>query len=119
MPPRRTSAKPRGVGSRPATAHTRPGTPRRCAADGPGRSSPRLRGRLASPLEFAIASSNRFNELAGLPGSRNAAHAVAFFVECDEPADYKSFRLGLFGLDKLHDADRTVAYLEEALDTVL
>ena len=39
--------------------------------------------------------------------------------KCDEPADYKSFRLGLFGLDKLHDADRTVAYLEEALDTVL
>ncbi len=40
-------------------------------------------------------------------------------LQCDEPADYKSFRLGLFGLDKLHDADRTVAYLEEALDTVL
>jgi len=41
--------------------------------------------------------------------------------QCDEPADYKSFRfrLGLFGLDKLHDADRTAAYLEEALDTVL
>ena len=46
-----------------------------------------------------------------------------FSSQCDEPADYKSFRfrfrLGLFGLDKLHDADRTVAYLEEALDTVL
>jgi aspartate aminotransferase-like enzyme len=40
-------------------------------------------------------------------------------LQCDEPADYKSFRLGLFGLDKLHDVDRTVAYLEEALDTVL
>jgi len=40
-------------------------------------------------------------------------------LQCDEPADYKSFRLGLFGLDKLHDVDRTVACLEEALDTVL
>ena len=40
-------------------------------------------------------------------------------LQCDEPADYKSFRLGLFGLDKLHDVDRTVAYLEEALDKVL
>ena len=40
-------------------------------------------------------------------------------LQCDEPAEYKSFRLGLFGLDKLHDVDRTVAYLEEALDKVL
>ena len=40
-------------------------------------------------------------------------------LQCDEPADYKSFRLGLFGLDKLHDVDRTVAYLEKALDKVL
>jgi aspartate aminotransferase-like enzyme len=40
-------------------------------------------------------------------------------LQCDEPADYKSFRLGLFGLDKLHDVDRTVAYLEEALDKAL
>jgi len=35
---------------------------------------------------------------------------------CDEGEDYRSFRIGLFGLDKLHHVDRTVAYLEEALD---
>jgi len=40
-------------------------------------------------------------------------------LQCDEPADYKSFRLGLFGLDKLHHVERTVAYLAEALDKVL
>jgi aspartate aminotransferase-like enzyme len=40
-------------------------------------------------------------------------------LQCDEPADYKTFRLGLFGLDKLHDVERTVAYLAEALDRVL
>ncbi len=34
----------------------------------------------------------------------------------DEPADYSSFRLGLFGLDKLMNIDRTVATLETALD---
>lgn len=34
----------------------------------------------------------------------------------DEPADYKSFRIGLFGLDKLSDVDRTVANLKDALD---
>ena len=40
-------------------------------------------------------------------------------LECDEPADYKTFRLGLFGLDKLHNVERTVTYLETALDRVL
>ena len=34
---------------------------------------------------------------------------------CDEPDDYMSFRLGLFGLDKLGDIDRTVATLDNAL----
>jgi aspartate aminotransferase-like enzyme len=37
---------------------------------------------------------------------------------CDEGADYKSFRLGLFGLDKLYDVDASVARLEAALDQV-
>ncbi len=36
-------------------------------------------------------------------------------LQCDEPADFSTFRLGLFGLDKLHDVDRTVARLDEAL----
>lgn len=36
-------------------------------------------------------------------------------LQCDEPADYRSFRVGLFGLDKLKDVDRTVASLEHAL----
>lgn len=35
---------------------------------------------------------------------------------CDEGEEFKSFRLGLFGLDKLHHVDRTVAYLADALD---
>jgi aspartate aminotransferase-like enzyme len=36
-------------------------------------------------------------------------------LQCDEAADFRSFRLGLFGLDKLHNASRTVKSLEEAL----
>ena len=40
-------------------------------------------------------------------------------LQCDEPADFKTFRVGLFGLDKLHNVERTVAYLAEALDEVL
>jgi aspartate aminotransferase-like enzyme len=37
---------------------------------------------------------------------------------CDEGPDYKSFRLGLFGLDKLYDVPASVARLEKALDQV-
>jgi len=37
---------------------------------------------------------------------------------CDEGADYRSFRIGLFGLDKLNDVDRTVATLARALDAI-
>jgi aspartate aminotransferase-like enzyme len=37
-------------------------------------------------------------------------------LQCDEGPDFRTFRLGLFGLDKLHDLGRTVAYLERALD---
>ena len=34
---------------------------------------------------------------------------------CDEPADFKTFRVGLFGLDKLGDVDAAVGRLEKAL----
>ncbi len=37
---------------------------------------------------------------------------------CDEPEDFRSFRLGLFGLDKLHNVDRSVASLEAAFDKI-
>ena len=38
---------------------------------------------------------------------------------CDEPADFKTFRIGLFGLDKLQHVDRTVANLGAALGHIL
>jgi aspartate aminotransferase-like enzyme len=37
-------------------------------------------------------------------------------LQCDEGADYRSFRVGLFGLDKLMNVDRTVDNLKQALD---
>jgi len=40
-------------------------------------------------------------------------------LQCDEPDDFQTFRLGLFGLDKLQNIDQTVAALEEALHKVL
>ena len=39
-------------------------------------------------------------------------------LQCDEPADYRSFRIGLFGLEKLHDIERTAANFAKALDAV-
>ena len=39
-------------------------------------------------------------------------------LQCDEPADFSTFRVGLFGLEKLHNADRAVAQLEAALDAI-
>jgi len=39
-------------------------------------------------------------------------------LQCDEPADFSTFRVGLFGLEKLHNADRTVAHLAAALDAL-
>lgn len=37
-------------------------------------------------------------------------------LQCGEPADFKTFRIGLFGLDKLHNIERTVANLAKAFD---
>ncbi len=39
-------------------------------------------------------------------------------LQCDEPADFRTFRLGLFGLDKLRNVDRTVQTLEMALSAL-
>ncbi len=39
-------------------------------------------------------------------------------LQCDEGSDFKTFRLGLFGLDKWHNVDRTVKQLADALDRI-
>ena len=39
-------------------------------------------------------------------------------LQCDEGADFMSFRVGLFGLEKWHQADRTVGQLAAALDRI-
>lgn len=40
-------------------------------------------------------------------------------LQCDEPEDFQTFRIGLFGLDKLQNVHRTVEEFEEALSKVL
>ena len=56
-------------------------------------------------------------------GSKFAANGVQIAagvpLECGEGPDYKSFRIGLFGLDKLHNCDRTVANFATALDKIV
>jgi aspartate aminotransferase-like enzyme len=39
-------------------------------------------------------------------------------LQCDERADFRTFRLGLFGLEKLLNVDRTVADLRNAFDRI-
>ncbi len=39
-------------------------------------------------------------------------------LQCDEGADFKSFRIGLFGLEKLGQTERSVAPLEHALQAI-
>ena len=40
-------------------------------------------------------------------------------LRCDEPETFQTFRLGLFGLDKLHNVGRTVEFLNRGLNEIL
>ncbi len=40
-------------------------------------------------------------------------------LQCDEGSDFMTFRVGLFGLEKLLHVDRTVSLLEGALDQIM
>ncbi len=65
-----------------------------------------------------------YTEDAGLHSSKAFAAlglqtAAGVPLQCDEPADFKTFRIGLFGLDKLADVAGTVARLEAALDQLV
>jgi aspartate aminotransferase-like enzyme len=55
-------------------------------------------------------------------GSKFAAQgmqiAAGVPLQCDEPEGFRTFRLGLFGLDKLHNVDRTVDRLKTVLDRI-
>ena len=39
-------------------------------------------------------------------------------LQCDEPADFCTFRIGLFGLEKWHQVERTLSHLRSALEVV-
>jgi alanine-glyoxylate transaminase / serine-glyoxylate transaminase / serine-pyruvate transaminase len=39
-------------------------------------------------------------------------------LQCGEGPDFRTFRMGLFGLDKWHDVDRTVGHVAAALEKV-
>ncbi|MET0281413.1 MAG: aminotransferase class V-fold PLP-dependent enzyme [Steroidobacteraceae bacterium] len=39
-------------------------------------------------------------------------------LQCGEGADFRTFRIGLFGLDKWHNVDRSVGHLAAALDQI-
>src|SRR5262249_15723534 len=45
--------------------------------------------------------------------------AAGVLLQCDEGPEFRSFRIGLFGLDKLGNVDRTVENFERAFAAVL
>ncbi|MGY8821112.1 MAG: aminotransferase class V-fold PLP-dependent enzyme [Pseudomonadales bacterium] len=55
-------------------------------------------------------------------GSKFAAQglqiAAGVPLQCDEPADFQTFRMGLFGLEKLKNVDRTIDILQGALEQI-
>ncbi len=51
--------------------------------------------------------------------ARGLQIAAGVPLQCDEPEGFRTFRLGLFGLDKLYDVDGTIARLKEVMDEVL
>ncbi|NYT61332.1 alanine--glyoxylate aminotransferase family protein [Alcaligenaceae bacterium] len=69
-------------------------------------------GVVVSYTDDADIQSTRKFALAGL----QAAAGVP--LQCDESDDFKTFRIGLFGLDKLHNITRTVGRLEKALGEI-
>ena len=62
-------------------------------------------------MGFTFAQMHRTRELV-------AILAAGVPLRCDEADDFSTFRIGLFGLDKLANTDRTVDALERALDTI-
>ena len=48
------------------------------------------------------------------PGTHRGSAGVPFMI--GEPSDTKTFRIGLFGLDKLKDPEKTASILRGALD---
>ena len=51
--------------------------------------------------------------------SKGMQIAAGVPLACDEPEEFKTFRLGLFGLDKLYNVDGTFKRLTTVLDQVL
>ena len=64
----------------------------------------------------ALLAENGFRSVAAAEFA--APGVVVSYTDDDEPASYKSFRIGLFGLDKLNDVDRAVDNLKQALAAI-
>jgi len=56
-------------------------------------------------------------------GKKFSAHglqiAAGVPLQCDEPDDFQTFRLGLFGLDKLHNVERSIESLRSVLTQIV
>jgi aspartate aminotransferase-like enzyme len=66
-----------------------------------------------------VVSYTQYADIVARFAKAGAQVAAAVPLMCDEPADYRAFRIGLFGLDKLGDVDAAVARFEKALTQAL
>jgi aspartate aminotransferase-like enzyme len=75
-------------------------------------------GSVAAPgfeAPCVVVSYTQLADIVARFGKAGAQVAAGVPLQCGEPADYRAFRIGLFGLDKLGDVDGTVARLTKAL----
>ena len=97
--------------ARGAAGTGRQGARAACEARDPERRRARIRG------------AGRGGELHRRPDIHNGSKFIAqglqtaagVPLQCDEPADFRTFRIGLFGLDKLGNVNKAVQNLERAL----
>ena len=69
---------------------------------------------------IVVAYADRLDIHNGQAFSKNGVQVAAGVpLKCNEPADFSTFRLGLIGIDKLLDIERTTRLLAEVLNKVI
>ena len=71
-----------------------------------------------TPFINRAITSDRTNYVGAASEGEAVAIAAGVPLECGEGKDFKTFRLGLFGLDKLQNADRTISKFKDVLDKI-
>ena len=74
---------------------------------------------LAKQWHPTLNNNYRINGISMTPDNTSSGSSQEVWWKCDEGDDYQTFRLGLFGLDKLKDVDAAVDRLEVAFKQLM